>query len=1151
MTLNKDLFLKDPTTFTIPNDGVTTVEYPQTAEQWQVLRYELRSFVCEGEYYDGMRRILDTYLAHLGREKQPAVWVSGFYGSGKSHFVRVLEHLWRNMTFEDGADARGLTELPEEIRAQFVELSTAGKRRGGLWAAAGKLSAGANINRDILEIVLRSAGLPVQVAPARFVIRLKQQGIYEEVVESVEAQGERFSDELQNMYVSPPLARALLRAEPDFAADQREARNFLRDQYPRRDEIGNEEMLQVIEDVLRLDSGSDTELPCTLLVFDEMQQALQEDPGRTLEVQEIVEALTSRFGSRLLVVGTGQSAIQATPQLQKLQGRFTVHVQLSDRDVETVVREVVLRKDQSKVPELAKVLDAHSGEIDRQLAGTKIAPTAADKPDQIADYPLLPARRRFWERTLRAIDTGTAAQLRTQLRMIHEATQTVARDPVGTVVGGDFIYDQQAPAMLQSGILLPDLATIIEEQDDGTPEGQLRSRLCATIFLIGQLPKSGAAATGIEADATTLADLLVQDLRNGSSRLRQRIPALLEAMAEAGTLMQVEGEYKLQTRESAEWERDYRHRFGRIRGDTARIASDRATALRVAVDAALNKIRLTQGVNRTPRKIQPDFGHTKPSTQTEAVPVWVQDEWATSEPSVRNEARAEGTESPLVFVLLPRRQSDALTGALAAAAAATEVLNARAAQQKTPEGIEARRAMETRQERAQQRVLEIITDIVAHARVYQAGGNEVVGETLRHGVESAAANALVRLFPDFDVADMPGWHRVVNRAGKGDPSALEAVGHSDEAQTLPAARAILDEVSSSGTKGTEIRKTFTGTGYGWPQDAVDGILLALLNAGLISATNKSGQPVTARQIPQSQIGVTIFRREGFVVKTLQRIQLRRLATDVGVAVQPGEEVLAVQRVLQRLEDLAKEVGGPPPLPATPETGYIQDLQSYTGNEQLVRVYESRTHLFDDHQAWTELRDRKSSRLDRWTLLQDLMKQAADLPVAQAVQPQVEAVIAQRRLLEAVDPVRPLLETVTTALREALQKARERVELARERELAAIQETEEWTKLDNPTWRRLFQKHHLGTIDAVDVSTDQKLLEALNTKPLSAWTLELEAIPTRIRQAREEAAMMLAPKAVRLTPASTTLETEAEVDAYLAELREDIMRHIQAGTPVIL
>jgi hypothetical protein len=102
MTKNSDVFLKDPTTFTIPNEGVAKILNPETEQQWEVLRYELTSFVCEGEYQQGLERILSTFLGNLDRPEQPAAWVSGFYGSGKSHFVRVLEYLWRDIDFPDG-----------------------------------------------------------------------------------------------------------------------------------------------------------------------------------------------------------------------------------------------------------------------------------------------------------------------------------------------------------------------------------------------------------------------------------------------------------------------------------------------------------------------------------------------------------------------------------------------------------------------------------------------------------------------------------------------------------------------------------------------------------------------------------------------------------------------------------------------------------------------------------------------------------------------------------------------------------------------------------------------------------------------------------------------------------------------------------------
>lgn len=1150
--LNRELFQKDPTTFTIPNDGVTTVKAPETPEQWEVLRWELQAFVCEGEYQVGLERILTSYLSQLGKEKQPAAWVSGFYGSGKSHFVRMLEHYWRNVTLPDGTEAQSLSSLPSNVRELLRELTTGGKRYGGLWAAAGRLSGGKDsIRLDMLRIVLESANLPIQFAPARFVLWLKKKGLYDAVRAGVEKEGVSFGEELRNLYVSPLLAQSLLAAFPEFADNQKEARGFLKAQFPQKDEISNAELVETVRMVLELQSSKPAQLPCTLLAFDEVQQAIGDDNDRAHVVEVVVEDLCSEFGTRLLVVGTGQSAVQATPQLQKLQGRFTVRVELSDRDVERVVREVVLRKDPTKIQALKTVLEQHSGEIDRHLAGTRIAPSSADQAALVPDYPLLPSRRRFWERVLRAIDTGTAAQLRTQLGMVHEGTRAVAKKEIGTVVGGDFIYEQQKPAMLQSGVLLGDLAAIIDERKDGTADGELRSRLCATIFLIGRLPTTGAAATGLRADATTLCDLLVEELPAGSDSLRQRVPELLEGLVEEGTLMLVEGAYHLQTRESAEWERDRRLRFAAIRADTTRIASDRATALRQVVDEALKGIKLTQGVNKTPRKFDLHFSIDEPASNTTAVPVWVRDEWSVTEKTVREDAQRAGTESPIVFVLLPRLQSEALTNALAGAAAAQATLDTRPSQQSTPEGLEARKSMETRREIEAAKVQEIVAGIIHDARVFQGGGNEVVGETLAEAVRRAVGNALVRLFPEFGLADTPGWHQVVSRAGQGNTDALEAVKYAGEADQHPVARQILDFVSASGTKGSEIRKHFMGVGYGWPQDAVNGILLTLLSTDFLSATNKSGEPVSAKQISQSQIGVTTFRLESYRLNVTQKIELRGFSQKVGFAIKSGEESAGIQRVLQRMVDLASETSGKPPLPETPAVGHIEALQAHSGNEQLLKVHAERARLLGNLEEWTAMKERKAQRAPRWELLGQLMAHAGELPVAQEVDAQMEAICEQRTLLDEMDPVKPLLDQITSALRQALLEARQQAEDTRQRELKAIAQTEEWHKLPDAEWKAIFQANHLGPIDPLDIGTDEKLLSALNAKSLEAWGTELEAIPTRIRRARQDAARRIAPKAVRVRPPSTTLNTEQEAIAYLESLREEILAHIKEGKPVIV
>src|SRR5260370_5416016 len=194
-------------------------------------------------------------------------------------------------------------------------------------------------------------------------------------------------------------------------------------------------------------------------------------------------------------------------------------------------------------------MEANQGEVARHLQSTRFAASHDDDKFFVADYPLLPTRRRFWEKVLRNTDhSGTKAQLRSQLQIVFEATRQTAAAAVGTVVAADFIYDQISTDLLNSGELEREYDEIIRKQRDGTPAGDLRSSLCALIFLIGKLPRTPGADDGVRANAETLVDLLVSDLKNDRPNLEQKVPKLLTQLVAAGNIMPVGSEYRLSAR---------------------------------------------------------------------------------------------------------------------------------------------------------------------------------------------------------------------------------------------------------------------------------------------------------------------------------------------------------------------------------------------------------------------------------------------------------------------------------------------------------------------------------------------------------------------------------------------------------------------------
>ena len=339
---NRELYFRDPTTLELLNNGVSKVsEIGQDERQIQTLRFELTNFVCDGEYARGLERILKAYLDGLGRQEQKAVWVSGFFGSGKSHLVKVLRYLWEDYRFADGATARSLVTLPVDISELLTELSNRSRQMGGLRAAAGTLGAGTmdNVRLAFIQLVLRAAGLPENLAQAKFVLWLRSSGLEARVVSALQQQKRELGREVLSLKLSVPLAEALVSAEPKYGTAAN-AQASIRDQFKDNNSPTIEDALDVVKQIF----GLGGQLPCTLLVLDEIQQFIGDKISRAQDIQEIAEHCCTDMGNRLLIVGTGQSALNTTASLQRLQARFMVRVQLSDTDVESVIRKTVLLK---------------------------------------------------------------------------------------------------------------------------------------------------------------------------------------------------------------------------------------------------------------------------------------------------------------------------------------------------------------------------------------------------------------------------------------------------------------------------------------------------------------------------------------------------------------------------------------------------------------------------------------------------------------------------------------------------------------------------------------------------------------------------------------------------------------------------------------
>ena len=389
----------------------------------------------------------------------------------------------------------------------------------------------------------------------------------------------------------------------------------------------------------------------------------------------------------------------------------------------------------------------------------------------------------------------------------------------------------------------------------------------------------------------------------------------------------------------------------------------------------------------------------------------------------------------------------------------------------------------------------------------------------------------------------------MTRATQGAADPLSALGYTSDVEKHPVCQEVRSFIGSAGKKGSEVRRHFSEPPYGWSRDAIDGALLALLAGGFLRALH-GGQTATAKGMTQQQIGVTEFFSEGVIVSAIHRIGVRKVASAMGLSVKSGEEPDAVPVILERLQSEAQGAGGQAPLPEPPDTTIIRELREMGGNQQIVGVAEQADTLIARFVDWSRAGKAARERLPEWDRAQRFLHHARSLSVGTELSPQLEAVQAQRTLLTDPNPIPPLLGKVTGALRKAVSEAHGRLREERDREVTQLEKSEIWLKLKPADAARILESDGLGSIPNLDLGTDQDLMDCLEETGLQEWDDRLLALKPRVDRAREEAARLLAPKAVTVRPTPATLSSREDVEAYIQRLRDQLLSEVDEH-PVII
>lgn len=363
---------------------------------------DLREYVVTTPIERALADFLEIYAeSRTHPTDKIGVWISGFFGSGKSHFAKILSYLLTDPTIGG-----------RQARDWFGERLATSPRRSdleGLLHRIGMLDSRTVMfqikaeqdqtqkDESISEIVYRryleSRGLSMDPAVASLELSLIERGLYDAFRTEVERRrGRAWAEERADyLFMRSTVADALQAVAPAAYRSRDEALAALAlVEKSQRLTVSDlvQRLVAYVDDLAR--TGNPERPPRLVFILDEMGQFIGTDSQKLLELQSIAEEFASQGRGRLWLIVTAQAKLQELiagvkglqADFSKIGDRFDTHLALTAEDVERVLEERILKKQGDRVADIASFYHDHAG----ALSALSALPGASrDLPDMTAE----------------------------------------------------------------------------------------------------------------------------------------------------------------------------------------------------------------------------------------------------------------------------------------------------------------------------------------------------------------------------------------------------------------------------------------------------------------------------------------------------------------------------------------------------------------------------------------------------------------------------------------------------------------------------------------------------------------------------------------------------------------------------------------------
>ncbi|AVH48967.1 BREX system P-loop protein BrxC [Acinetobacter sp. SWBY1] len=393
-------------------------------------------------YADAVKQPIGTYTNKMG------VWISGFFGSGKSHFLKILSYVLANTTVEgDPEKRRPIDFFVDKVKNKdtLVNMQTAVTRPTDVILFNIDARANTDDREDaILKVFLKVfndlAGYCAELPHvAHFERHLVETGSYEKFKEKFkEIHGSSWEIERDayNFYYDE-IAEAF-----SFATGQ-SLESSLRtiEGIEQNFSVNIKSFCEWVKEYLDQKTKADQKDHNLLFLVDEIGQFIGKNTQMMLKLQTITEELGVICGGRAWVIVTSQADMNAAigsmdagdkQDFSKIQGRFHTKLALSSSNTLEVIQKRLLVKTDAAQLELQKVYKNQGDILRSQLIfenATGDLISYQDEKSFIDNYPFVPYQCVILQKVFESIRTKGASgkSLAMGERSLLDAYQTAAK----------------------------------------------------------------------------------------------------------------------------------------------------------------------------------------------------------------------------------------------------------------------------------------------------------------------------------------------------------------------------------------------------------------------------------------------------------------------------------------------------------------------------------------------------------------------------------------------------------------------------------------------------------------------------------------------------------------------------------------------------